>query len=494
MTLRISMISKVFTNENKMVFKSLTSRVLLVLALACTTVILTAQDAAAPAAGADIEAGKTLFKNQCGSCHNKNMKDKMTGPALGGSEERWAAYPREDLYSWIRNSQAMISAGHPRATELWNEWKPTVMTSFTPLTDQEIENLLAYINDVYVNGAGGVVNTTGAVQVAAPKQDNTMLFILLAVILGILAVVLARVLSNLNYMLQVKDGNAPAQRKTLVDILTSKGVVAFVVFALVVLGGYTTVNNAINLGRQQGYTPEQPIKFSHVTHAGLHKIDCQYCHDGARRSKHSVIPAANTCMNCHRAIKVGSKYGTGELTKIFASIGYDPSADTYIENYENLSEAEIEKIYKKWISDTYIQDKGTLDRDGEQLLADQWEGIVASLTDPKGGDDKIQGPIEWVKIHNLPDHAYFNHAQHVSVGKVECQTCHGPVEEMEVVQQYSPLSMGWCINCHRKTEVKFADNDYYKSYVRYHEQMAKGERDKVTVEEIGGLECQKCHY
>jgi hypothetical protein len=274
-------------------------------------------------------------------------------------------------------------------------------------------------------------------------------------------------------------------------MLTSRGVIGFVIFALVVLGGYTTVNNAIMLGRQQGYQPEQPIKFSHATHSGLQKIDCQYCHDGARRSKHSVIPAANTCMNCHKAIKVGSQYGTAELTKIYASVGYDPSTDKYIENYANMSEAEIEKIYKKWIADTQVSSGGSVD---EAKIQSEWDGIVSALTNPESGDKKVYGPIEWVRLHNLPDHAYFNHAQHVTVGKVACQSCHGPVEEMEVVYQYSPLSMGWCVNCHRETEVKFADNEYYKSYQVYHKQIQDGERAKVTVEDIGGLECQKCHY
>ena len=270
--------------------------------------------------------------------------------------------------------------------------------------------------------------------------------------------------------------------------------VAFVIFALIVLGGYTTVNNAISFGRQQNYAPEQPIKFSHATHAGLHKIDCQYCHDGARRSKHAVIPATNTCMNCHKAIKKGSSYGTAELTKIYASVGYDPSTDKYIENYESLSREEIEAIYKKWITDNYINDNDlvTLDNKGEKEVKEQWENLVASLTSEK--KTKIAGPIEWDRIHNLPDHVYFNHAQHVAVGQVECQQCHGKIEEMPVVQQYSTLSMGWCINCHRETEVKFKDNEYYKSYAKYHEEIASGQRDKVTVEDIGGTECQKCHY
>ncbi|MDX1941361.1 MAG: cytochrome c3 family protein, partial [Saprospiraceae bacterium] len=364
------------------------------------------------------------------------------------------------------------------------------------LTDQEIANILAYIDAVYVGTyppkTDGGTTPTGPV--VAKKPNNLPLFIALALILGILAVVLARIVANLNYMIQVREGETPTRRKTLVEILTSKGVIAFVIFALVVLGGYTTVNNAIALGRQQGYQPDQPIKFSHATHAGLQKIDCQYCHDGARRSKHSNIPAANTCMNCHKAIEVGSQYGTAELTKIFASVGYDPNTDKYIENYDQLSDAEIETIYKKWFTDSYVKEKGKWDTQGEKLRDEQWEGIVAALTNKESGDNSIYGPIEWTRIHNLPDHAYFNHAQHVAIGKLECQTCHGKVEEMEVVAQYSPLSMGWCINCHRQTEVKFTDNKYYESYTRYHEELKKGERQKVTVEEIGGLECQKCHY
>lgn len=484
-----------------MVFRSMICRLgslALVLLLSLSTLMAQNADAGAAAGGggADINEGKTLFQNNCAACHNKNMKDKLTGPALGGVQERWAAYPTEDLHAWIRNSQGLIAAGHPRAAELWAEWKPTVMTPFPNLTDAQIENILAYINDVYT-AKPAVAGGPGATGVATTqeKPNNTPLFIILAIILAILAVVLARIVSNLNYMVQLREGTAPAHRKTLAEMLTSKGMIAFIIFALVVLGGYTTVNNAISLGRQQGYQPDQPIKFSHATHAGLQKIDCQYCHDGARRSKHSNIPAANTCMNCHRAIKVGSQYGTAELTKIYASIGYDPSADKYIPNYDSLSRKDIEQIYKKWIADTYVQEKGTLDRIGEKTIEDQWNGIVAALTNKETGDDRIQGPIEWTRIHNLPDYVYFNHSQHVAVGQIQCQSCHGKVEEMAVVYQYAPLSMGWCINCHRQTEVQFTKNTYYDNYYeKYHKEIANGTRDKVTVENIGGLECQKCHY
>ena len=437
------------------------------------------------------DAGKVLFKSNCAQCHAKNMKTAATGPALGGSQERWG--DDEALYAWIRNSQAMIASGHPRAVELWNEYKPTVMTAYPDLTDDDIGSLLLYINGMYDGTYGAPKGGPVAAEVAVEEKSNSWLYALLLGILGLLALILTRIISNLDVLAAAKDGKE-IQKKTLMQTLTSKGLVSVVVFGLVVFLGYTTVNNAISLGRQQGYKPEQPIKFSHQTHAGIHKIECQYCHDGARRSKHSVIPAANTCMNCHKAIKVGSKYGTAELTKIYASIGYDPSTNKYMEDYENMSDEDYKAVYTKWITDTYLAENelADLDADGKVEVERQWSELVSSLTSDV--DDKVQGPIEWVRIHNLPDHVYFNHAQHVTVGKVECQTCHGAIEEMEVVAQHSPLSMGWCINCHRQTGIQFGDNEYYASYQDYHDEIKAGTRDKVTVADIGGLECQKCHY
>ena len=437
------------------------------------------------------EVGATIFKNVCAQCHNKNMKDDLTGPALGLFEERWADYPREDLYAWIRNSQALIGSGHPRATELWNEWKPTVMQN-VDLTDEEIESVFLYIDEQY-NKVPVVLNQSDG---AAGSKDssNNFLYWVLFLILAAVAVILARIIGNLNQIAQIQEGGQASPPRSILDVLSSRGVVSFLIFALVVFGGYTTVNNGIDFGRQQGYAPEQPIKFSHATHAGIQGIDCQYCHDGARRSKHAVIPAANTCMNCHRAVTVGSEYGTAEISKIYASIGFNPNDNVYIEDYASMSEDQIKAIYTKWIGDNYIKDAGlsALDRRGERTVAEQWEGIKSSLTNELKPD--IPGPIEWIRIHHLPDHVYFSHQQHVAVGKLECQQCHGTVEEMAVMSQYAPLSMGWCINCHRETDVQFADNPYYDNYAKYHEDLATGARTGVTVEEIGGLECQKCHY
>ena len=193
------------------------------------------------------------------------------------------------------------------------------------------------------------------------------------------------------------------------------------------------------VGVQQGYAPTQPINFSHKIHAGQYEMDCKYCHSTVEKSKSASIPSLNTCMNCHKYVKAAEKYNgktSPEIQKIYNAIGYDGDNMEYIEGYE-------------------------------------------------------QKPIEWVRIHNLPDLSYFNHSQHVVVGKVECQTCHGPIEEMEKVYQFSTLQMGWCIDCHRERGIDSENNDYYEEA---HKNMLTEGKDYITVAENGGLECSKCHY
>ncbi len=468
-----------------LIFKSLLSVILLSLSLSAFAEI-------------SLDSGKNLFKTKCATCHNKGMKAASTGPALGGVVERWSDYPESDLYAWIRNSAALISTGHPRANEIFNEYDKSAMTAFPELTDDDVASLLAYIDGVYTGvypprKAGDVGADSGA---TAKQGLGAWVYWLLLGVLGLFAFILSRVIGNLNYLAAEKEGR-PYQKKTIFETLTNKSVVSFILFGLVVLGAYTAASNAINLGRQQGYAPDQPIKFSHATHAGEHKIDCQYCHDGARRSKHAVIPATNTCINCHSAIKYGSTYGNAELTKIYASTGYLPKGTgTYIEGYEDMSLEEKKEIYTGWMLENAIENDEKFEKVTEDLLEkidQEWGEVVVSLTNDQ--KSTLGGPIEWTRVHNLPDHVYFNHAQHVTVGGLECQDCHGAVEEMDVVAQYAPLSMGWCINCHRETKVQFTNNDYYnKSYEKYHAEIASGARDGVTVEDIGGLECQKCHY
>ncbi len=424
------------------------------------------------------------------------MKSDMTGPALGGVEERWSEYPKEDLYSWIRNSQKQISEGHPKAVQLWDEWgeKGGQMTSFPSLTDEDIDAILAYINDEFTKVPEVVQESVGTS--GQGKKSSNLPYYLLLGVLAIIALVLAKVISGLTYLQDVKELGSAARQKTLMQSLTAKPFLALLGLIAFSYLGYQVVNRAISVGRQQGYAPTQPINFSHKIHAGEQQIDCKFCHDGARRSKHSVIPSTSTCMNCHKAVTTGTKTGTSEITKIYASVGYDPVAGKYIEDYEDMEEDEIAEIFKAWIANNYMEknDLASLDAKGEFKVREEWRAIKASLTNEQ--KKSVRGGVEWIRVHNLPDHVYFNHSQHVNVGKLECQTCHGPVEEMDVLEQYAPLSMGWCVNCHRQTEVKgFADNRYYaESYMKLHEELVQGKRKKVTVEEIGGTECQKCHY
>ncbi len=208
---------------------------------------------------------------------------------------------------------------------------------------------------------------------------------------------------------------------------------------VLILFGFGYKYGMDEVGVQQGYAPTQPINYSHELHAGQYEIDCKYCHSIAEKSKSASIPSLNTCMNCHRYVQAKEKYNgkiSPDIQKIYDAIGFDGENMEYIAGYE-------------------------------------------------------QKPIKWVRIHNLPDLAYFNHSQHVKVGGVECQTCHGPIETMEVVAQHSELTMGWCINCHRERGIDAENNDYYEEV---HKRMKVEGKDYMTVAENGGLECSKCHY
>lgn len=211
--------------------------------------------------------------------------------------------------------------------------------------------------------------------------------------------------------------------------------ITIVVVTLLFIGTIASVvflyQRAQDLGTQVGYAPEQPIRFNHKIHAGQYGIQCQYCHTGVDKAKNASIPSLSTCMNCHDAITSGPQYGTKEIAKIYKYLDYNPDTRTYGPN---------------------------------------------------------PTPVQWVRIHNLPDHVFFSHAQHVNAGKLACENCHGRVQEMERVQQVSTLEMGWCINCHRETKVD-SKNPYYTATFDF----AKKHKN-FTIAQLGGVECSKCHY
>ncbi len=399
--------------------------------------------------------GEALFKANCASCHKPDVD--FTGPALKGVRDKEPS--KEWIYKWVASPAAMI-ATDAYAKALFEKWKPTVMTAFPQLKKEEIDAIMDYA-DAYTppaSAAGGA--GAGANGTDRDGDHDSLLFGILTLILAIVAFILIQVNSNLKKLSDEKDG---IYRGEPVPFYRNKTYLMATILLLFGIGGYYTINGAMGLGRQKNYQPEQPIYYSHKVHAGTNQISCLYCHGGAQDSKQASIPSVNVCMNCHVAIK---EYKGEEITK----------ADGTSVN----GTAEIQKLYSYA---GWNPDKKEYNPDNNK------DGI------PDGAR-----PIEWVKIHNLPDHVYFNHSQHIKVGKQQCQTCHGNIQEMPEVKQFADLSMGWCINCHRETKVDFynngdsSGNKFYSIYEKFHKDLKSGKMDSVTVESIGGTECQKCHY
>lgn len=402
------------------------------------------ESAAAPAAVGDANAGKALFSANCAACHK--LDAKMTGPALRGVADK---YSREWLHSWIRNSSAMIASGDAAAVKVFNENDKKVMTPFPQLSDADIDNILAYTSQPKpVEGPAA-----GASAAAAAGTDgagsNTLILAALAVVLVVLVVMLVLVNRTLTRIAKSNGVVLPENEPTLsIWKAYAKNQFLVLVTSIVLLlaSGYFVYGYLMQIGVDQGYEPVQPIHFSHKIHAGDNGIDCKYCHSSARTSKNAGIPSLNVCMNCHKNISefAGDKdsiydhskeFYTGEIQKLYDAVGWD-------------------KNEQKYTGKTHA--------------------------------------VKWVRIHNLPDFAYFNHSQHVSVAGIECQKCHGPVETFEVQKQFAPLTMGWCVNCHRETEVKMEGNKYYE---KIHEELSKKYGvQKLTAAQMGGLECGKCHY
>lgn len=387
--------------------------------------------------------GEALFKANCASCHKP--LEKYVGPALKGARERepykgW-------VYKWIANTTTMVNTD-PYAKKLKDEMGGVVMTPFPDLPKEDIDAILDWADKYTATGApaGGAPGAA----VAAPESDNTVLYGLLTLILAIIGLTLLQVNSNLKKLTDEKDGIKSSEP---VPFYRNKMYLLLLSIVVFVFAGYYLVDGAMGLGRQQGYQPIQPIFYSHKVHAGVNQISCLYCHGGAQDSKHASIPSVNVCMNCHKAIK---EY-TGE--PILRDDGTTVNAND-----------EIKKLYQYA---GWNPDSKTYDKPGK--------------------------PIEWVKIHNLPDFVYFNHSQHVKVGQIACQTCHGEIQKMSEVKQFAPLSMGWCVNCHRTTNVQFNDdkgngNKFYSLYEKFHQDIKDKKYDSVTVQMIGGTECGKCHY
>ena len=399
-----------------------------------------------PTDEATIKQGGEMFKEMCVVCHN--VDSKKIGPALQ------KVYDRKDLpwiIKFVQNSQKVIQSGDAYAVKLYSEYNNTAMSTFDYLSDEEVTSIVAYIKHETENPTVAAAAEVAEGEIAevtenagVPSSYMTAILVGLAIVLALILGILFLMVSMFNKFLKTKEGLTGDEKSfiddrfSLLKLLKSPGFLGIIIFLFTAFAFKSTIDGLYNIGIQQGYQPTQPIAYSHKLHAGDLEIDCNYCHTGVTKAKNANIPSLNICMNCHSDVKnLQGKDGVSpEIQKIYTALGgYDPVTKEY--------------------------------------------------------GDGPKKPIEWTRVHNLPDLVYFNHKQHVKVGGLECQTCHGPIEEMEVVKQEENLTMGWCIDCHRKTDVNTQGNAYYDDMVKFHE---KDHKDKMKVEDIGGLECSKCHY
>jgi cytochrome c2 len=421
----------------------------------------------------DPKNGEKLFKANCTACHA--LDKQVIGPPLKGVVERVkteGGVDKDWLHKWIKDNKALRASGDKYANEIFEKFNKTEMLQFPNLTDKDIDDILAFTTNPPAPAPEPTATTAPATDATAAPADKTTTSIVIISLIAI-AGLLVWILIKLRQLVKLgQSEELVGLNETRVRSFSEmyekyhyigKGLLTI----LAILAAYGVWNWIMWIGVYKGYKPEQPIYFSHKIHAGENKIDCQLCHSSAKYGKVSEIPSMNVCMNCHRTIsEYNGKYIEPGKDKAF----YD---------------GEIQKIY----------------------AATGWNAEKQQYT------GKTQ-PVEWTRIHNMPDFVYFNHSQHVVAGEqaiinsfnkknpnnkidVVCKACHGKIDTMNVVQMANDFTMGWCIECHRTTEVDM-NNGYNKEYFKnLHEKLKKQypkDGGKITVDAIGGLECGKCHY
>tara|TARA_B100000482_G_C12609783_1_gene298550 strand:+ start:392 stop:1666 length:1275 start_codon:yes stop_codon:yes gene_type:complete len=392
-----------------------------------------AQDDESPAFDESVvKNGESLFKGNCTVCHA--IDEVIIGPALRDVHER---RNQEWIYAFIKNSQKVIKSGDEYAVELYNQYNKTLMTSFD-FSDEELNAILTYIKDESSKEVQVVVadasQTLGDVQgESSVASDNFYLSVGLNLFLLIIIIFVLFRFTNLSkkYVI-LKDSQSKGKLLDDKDLEIVQNRFDFKKFLR--SNKFVGIASFIFIG-----------VFVKSCIDGLYTVGIQQNYQPTQPIAFSHKVHAGQyeidCNYCHTGVNISKS----------ANI---PSVNICMNchNAINTDKPEIQKILT-----AYEENR----------------------------------PIEWVRVHNLPDLAYFNHKQHVAVGGLDCATCHGPIEEMDVVYQYSELTMGWCINCHRETEVNAKGNDYYKKLVELHNSSSK---KPMKVEDIGGLECSKCHY
>jgi cytochrome c551/c552/preprotein translocase subunit SecG len=374
-----------------------------------------------------VAEGAALFKEAgCNTCHA--VHKKVVGPALKDVSKRWKN--QQELIAFIRNSAKLIASGHPYSNQIFKEYNGLQMPNHEFLTEDQVKSILAYIKAEEANVPQEKKDPTpdqaGGGQTTPGKDSSGMILTLILVVLALVLLTLVLLLVFIRRYLKDKEVSLREDEKALVnqkyDIAGFFKSKGFI--GVVVLIFVLVGSRSCYIGLLSVGVEQNYMPAQPIPFS--HKL-----HAGQYKIN---------CNYCH----------TGVTKSKNANI---PSINICMNCHSEIKEGP--KHGKAGIA----------------LLLEHYEK---------------QKPIEWVRVHNLPDLAYFNHSQHVQVGGIECQTCHGQIDTMEVVRQHSPLTMGWCINCHRETKVNGKDNAYYDKLYAKHKEM--------TVENIGGLECSKCHY
>lgn len=441
--------------------------------------------------------GFTLFDANCTACHA--IDGKLVGPEMRNVVARVkeeGGVGREWLHSWIKDNKALRESGDAYAIKIFEDNNKMAMTAFPNLSDQDIDDILVYTSDPEAGQAAFEdAKKTKAEEAALAKTakssggDGATSGI---VIVGffILAMLLVWILFQLNKLVKLTtrgDLTEDHEREAFSFAeFIHKYDKAFKASLglLTLLALYGMFMFMWNIGVDKGYQPDQPIYFSHQVHAGVQGIDCQMCHSSAKYGKVSGIPSPNLCMNCHKTIK---EYKGDYYEEELVESGKFASGD------------DVKTFYTEQIHKMYS--------------AIGWDPAANKFT----GEQK---PIKWVRIHNLPDFVYFSHQQHVVAGEKAilkaiadgtipnshelnlpndsqvCFACHGDVSKMDEVKMANDFTMGWCVECHRTTEVDMTNEYNSQYYAELHEKLKRehGEDTKVTVDAIGGMECAKCHY
>lgn len=386
-----------------------------------------AQDGGLPSDDATIAAGKALFENNCTQCHAIS-DEVVVGPGLKNVHQR-RKLPW--LQKWIKNSTVLINSGDPEANEVFNKFNKIPMQSFD-FKDDEITSIVAYIASKSAEVAAAPAATAAPDAGTTAQQgssDTGNLSMILIVFLVFLIVILL-----------------------------------ILVLILSILAKYLSSKDNLSEADKDVLNPR--YDFSAVYNSKAFKFGVAFFF---------VLVVGKACID--------------GLVGIGINQGYAPTQPVSFSHKLHAGEYKIDCGY----CHTGAYKSKSANIPSTNICMNCHNAIKQESPEIQKLYKAISTgrPIEWVRVHNLPDLAYFNHSQHTKVGGIQCQTCHGPIETMEVVQQYSSLTMGWCITCHRETSVNGKDNKYYDNLMAIH---AKNSKQPMKVKDIGGLECSKCHY